>query len=172
MHLQAKITRTPAPHMTIQPDHSLEALRPVIKRFGDAAGLSDFQLDEQGSAAVALSTGARLELEYVVAADRLLAFVEVLGDPPEDATAWAELARQNLRLMAAQGFSLCLGQLQGRDRLLLMNSFPGSILTEEILGNTLVQLIETARELGRQRHDAPDAPSDDSAAFYPNAFRV
>jgi hypothetical protein len=170
-------TQTPSgdfPNMSILAGQSLEQVRPVVEAFGAASGLPFLKLDDQGSAAVSLKSGARLELEYIPASDRLLAFVEVIGGLPEDSVHWAGVALTNVRLMSAYGFGLGLGKCDGADRLLVMVSLPAANLSEETLGNTLVLLVETARDLGQQLRELPGTPNSppEKLGMAPDAFRV
>ena len=157
----------------IQPGQSLEPLRAVVQRFGALAGMPFLQLDENGAAAVQLESGQRLELEYVATADRLLLHVEVPGPVPEDPRLWSAVAKKILPLMAGNGFSLGLGQVEGRDRLLALASLPAALLDAEDLGETALQLVDTARAVGdrlaalaAQRDASPDLNPMGEAGFF------
>lgn len=160
--------------MNTIPSQSLERLRPIVQAFAAAASMPLFQLDDQGAAAVHLASGARLEVEYAPASDRLLAYVEVLADVPQEPDHWELVARHNVGLMSGHGFSLGLGPIDGADRLVALASLPGATLSEDDLGNTLLRLIEAARLVADQLQASAGstAPSEDTPHPTLNAFRI
>ena len=160
--------------MNTVPGQSLERLRPIVQAFGAAASMPFFQLDDQGAAAVRLASGARLELEYAPVSDRLLAYVEVLTDVPQESDHWELVARHNVGLMSGHGFSLGLGPIDGSDRVVALASFAGATVTEDDLGNTLLRLIEAARWVADQlgASAGATAPSGDTPPPALNSIRI
>lgn len=144
--------------MHIIPGQSLEHVRVIVQAFGATAGMPFLQLDDQGSAAVRLGSGVRLELEYAASSDRLFAYVEVLGALPQESAQWVAVARESVQLMSNFGFSLGLGEVAGSDLLLAMASLPAATLTEDILGETLLELAAVASAAADRLRDLPHDP--------------
>ncbi len=145
--------------MPIIPGQSLDHLRAIVQAFGASAGLPFLQLDDQGSTAVRLGSGGRLELEYAASSDRLFAYVEVLVAPPQESLQWAAIARQSVQLMSNYGFSLGLGEVEGSDRLLAMASLPAANLSEDTLGDSLLELVAAAGAVGDRLRELPHEPA-------------